>query len=31
VVFRDPVKFTAQEKVEGIERHGVPPMPREES
>jgi hypothetical protein len=31
VVFRDPVKFTEQKKVEGFARHGVPPGPVEEN
>jgi hypothetical protein len=31
VVFKDPKKFTAQEKVEGVERHGLLPRAREET
>ncbi len=29
VMFKDPDKFTKQENVEGIVRHGVPPRPKE--
>jgi hypothetical protein len=30
VVFKDPVKFSEQKKVEGFARHGVPPGPVED-